>query len=101
MPNPDFKVPADAVAVDHDAEVAEQEKIAANLQETAQETPNEAAVQQEQPVVTLRPVDVDSYPLRVVVTGAELTFESESDTVEVEPQVAEQVAYLPNVEVAA
>jgi hypothetical protein len=98
----------------HEAEVAQQTKIAEELQETDQvpadavpDNPeaDAAPVTEEAPKVTLRsiPDAVEEYPLSVSVVGVdeELVFDGADSTIEVSPQVAEQVTYLPNVEVAA
>jgi hypothetical protein len=87
--------PSDA---QHEAEVARQEDIAAEI------VPNEveAAVEADSSLVTLRSKDVEQYPLTLSVVGAlDLVFEDESATVEVPSDVAEQVTYLQNVEVVA
>lgn len=97
----------------HEAEVEQQTKIAEELDET-QQVPaaavptdpeaEEAPVTEEAPKVTLRTIEgtVEDYPLTVSVVGTDdLVFEDESTTVEVDPEVAEQVTYLPNVEVVA
>lgn len=69
----------------------------------AAEAPKEAAepVVEEAPKVKLRSKNVEEYPVSVSVVGAEeeLVFESESTTIEVAPEVAEQIAYSPVVEV--
>lgn len=68
--------------------------------DSPKEAPAAAAVE-EAPKVKLRSKNVEQYPLTVSVVGSDdLVFESESTTVEVAPQVAEQIAYSPVVEVA-
>lgn len=97
-----------------EAEKVKQEEIAAQIASDAPVksvpqvagTPAEETEQvvEELPQVTLRPVGEDiEYPLTLSVVGAPeggFVFESASDTVDVDPQVAEQVTYLTNVEVA-
>lgn len=51
--------------------------------------------------VKLRSKNVDTYPLVVSVVGSDdIVFDSADTTKAVAPKVAEQVKYLPNVEVA-
>lgn len=68
------------------------------------ESPAEESPVEEAPEVTIAPaadVEID-YPLVVSVANAEdITFEDENASVDVPPEVAEQVAYLTNVEVVA
>lgn len=108
-----------AADAEFEREKAEQEEIAAQIESDAPvkstpqvagtEAPEETTVDEvieEQPEVTLRtvPGTVEQYPLTVGVVGApdgELVFEDEDATIDVSPQVAEQVTYLPNVEVIA
>lgn len=68
----------------------------------ATDSPKEApAAVEEAPKVKLRSKNVEQYPLTVSVVGSEdLVFENERATVEVSPQVAEQIEYSPVVEVA-
>lgn len=105
MASPSTRTPTDEA---HEAEVAQQAKIAAAVEPeapAADPAPDEAPVAQEARKVTLRSVEanVDEYPLSVSVVGAEdeFVFDSASTTVEVSPEVAEQVTYLTNVEVVA
>lgn len=82
----------------HEAEVAHQEDIAAEI------VPDEveAAAEPDSSLVTLRSKNVEQYPLTLSVVGAlDLVFEDENATVEVPSDVAEQVTYLQNVEVVA
>ena len=69
----------------------------------AADAPKTAPAPEEATKVKLKPSDaVESYPLTVSAVGAEdIVFESASSTVSVAPEVAEQVKYLPTVEVAA
>lgn len=73
--------------------------------DSPREAPAAVAKEAEAPKVTLRsiPEAVDEYPLSVSVVGPEeeLVFENADTTIEVAPQVAEQITYLPNVEVAS
>lgn len=70
--------------------------------DSPKEAPAAEAVVEEAPKVTLRPKNVDEYPLSVSVVGVEdeLIFENESSTVEVSPEVAAQIEFSPVVEVA-
>lgn len=105
--------PAPSTQIDkvHDAKVEEQAKIAADVdapQETVVEPQSTITDASEdavdpRPLVTIQPkedVAID-YPLSVSVVGSDdLVFSGPSDTVEVSPQVAEQITYSPSVEVA-
>lgn len=95
----------------HETEVAQQTESASEVETDAvpaaavptDPDADEAPVTQEAPKVTLRSVEdaVDEYPLTVSVVGSEdIIFDSASTTVEVSPEVAEQVTYMRNVEVA-
>lgn len=90
---------------EHTAEVTQQTAIEAEIAAVdAKSKPQEDAPVAEatavQSLVTLRSKDVEQYPLTVsVVGGFNLVFDSESDTLEVPSEVAEQVTYLQNVEV--
>lgn len=96
----------------HEAEVAQQSKIAEEVTETEQvpaaavpDNPDadEQPVTQEVAKVTIRSVEaeVSEYPLTLSVVGSkDIVFDSASTTVEVSPEVAEQITYLTNVEVA-
>jgi len=102
--------PTARLDAEHDAEVAKQAEIAAAVEQAAAgETSNapvvdetsDAPIADTRPQVTLRSVNVEQYPLTVTLVGSEpLVFESESAIVEVTPEVAEQIAYSPVVEVA-
>lgn len=86
---------------EYDREKAEQAKIAADVTPAAPE-PSAPKAEPAEPTVTLRPVNVDTYPLYVSVVGTDdLYFASADSTVEVSPAVAEQITYLRNVEVAS
>lgn len=88
----------------HEDEKAEQEAIAAQIQaSTPQVEGTPTADQPAEPKITLRPVDVPDggYPLGISVVGSdELVFADANATVEVSPYVAEQTAYIANVEIA-
>lgn len=87
----------------HEEEVAKQLEIAENI-EADGPIVDEAPAEPEQQLVTLQPkADAKlDFPISVSVVGVEddLVFVGPSDTVEVEPQVAEQITYSPSVEVA-
>ena len=88
---------------EHDAEVATQAEIAAAVEPdnapAASET-SDAPIADPVAQVTIRSVNVEEYPLTVTVPNAEpLVFENERATVDVDPEVAEQIAYSPVVEV--
>jgi hypothetical protein len=86
---------------EHDAEVAKQAEIEAAVEPEAPVPGSPSEVVEEQELITLRSVNVNEYPLTVSVVGSEpLEFASESATVQVTPEVAEQIAYSPVVEVA-
>jgi hypothetical protein len=86
---------------EHDAEVAKQAEIEAAVAPEAPVPVSPSEVVEEQELITLRSVSVDEYPLTVTVVGSEpLEFANEGVTVEVPPEVAEQLAYSPVVEVA-
>lgn len=95
--------PTDA---EHEAEAAKQAEIAAAVEPQApvvdETSAPEAPIVEEPDPVKLRSKNVDEYPLSVSVVGVEdeLVFESASSTVEVSPEVAEQITYSPVVEVA-
>lgn len=109
--------PAQPTLTDWDEEKAKQDEIAAQIDSDAsvksaplvagtpsdEETTTDEVIA-EQSLVTIRPkADAElDYPIAVSVVGAEddLIFTGPSDTVEVAPQVAEQVTYSPAVEVA-
>lgn len=90
----------------HDLEAARQAEIAAEVDaaetdEVVEPTPLETEADPEQPVVTLRSKNVEQYPVTVTIPNAPpLVFENEDSTVEVTPEVAEQIVYSPVVEVA-
>ncbi len=94
-----------STADEHAREVDQQEQIALEIEaaETqAVSDADEAPVVEpapEQALVTLRSKNVEHYPLSVSVVGAELVFEDAAATVDVSPEVAEQIAYSPVVEV--
>jgi hypothetical protein len=92
-----------ATDAEHEAEAAQQAEIAAAVEPVAPVADKPSPVAPEADKVKLRSKNVDVYPLSVSVVGVEdeLVFENESATVEVSPEVAEQVTYLPNVEVVA
>lgn len=106
--SPAPQTPSDS---EHAREKAEQEKIAAQIVSDApvksdpQVAGTPAEAPEPQPTVKLRPVAdaVEHFPLSVSVVGPEdeLVFDSADSTVDVPPHVAEQVTYLPNVEVVA
>lgn len=86
--------------LDHDAEVAQQADIAAQVEAAAVVAPAAPAVVVAD--VQLRSVNVETYPLHVTVVGSEeLTFVDASTVLTVPAAVAEQTKYLPNVEVVA
>lgn len=97
--SPAASTPTDA---EHKAEVEKQEEIAAEVAAAEAESAPAPEVE-EVPLVKLGSVNVDEYPLSVSAVGLdeELVFDNSSSTVEVTPEVAEQVTYLPTVEVIA
>lgn len=90
------KAPVDSV--DHDAEAAQQAEIEAQIAPIV-----DSASADKTDTVSLKPTDVvESYPLSISAVGSDdIVFNSASDTVPVTPAVAEQVKYLPTVEVVA
>lgn len=94
--------------VDHDAEVKEQAAIEAEVKaaEAGPSKPQQDAVKAQAKAarakVTLKHTGGEDYPVTVEVVGAPdgLVFDQDGATVEVDPEVAEQVKYLPKVEVA-
>lgn len=95
----------------HEAEVAKQAEIAAEVdaaaaasEKTVEETPQEEVpAAPEVQLVTIQPkADVEfEFPIAVSVVGSDdLIFTGPSDTVQVKPEVAEQITYSPAVEVA-
>lgn len=89
--------------VEHEAEAAKQAEISAAIVDNTPAVDAAPSEDVEQaPKVTLRAVDVEHYPLTVSVVGAGedgLVFADEDSRIDVLPAVAEQVAYMPNVEV--
>lgn len=88
---------------DAPVEETEQQPVADEETQVAGEPAEDIPVE-EAPEVTIAPAadaDID-YPLVVSVANAgDILFEDENASVDVPPQVAEQVAYLTNVEVVA
>lgn len=85
-------------ALDHDVEVATQLEIEAEVKAPK---PQKDAAKAKRKTVKLTHEGGKEYPVRVSVVGAPkgLVFKSQGDTVEVTPEVAEQVKYLPKVSV--
>lgn len=89
----------------HEAEVAAQAEIAADVEAAEAPVVNEQpeALPVEERKVKLVPTDaITTYPASVSLVGLEeeIVFTGPSDSAEVSPEVAEQVAYVPGVEVA-
>jgi hypothetical protein len=89
--------------VDHDAEVKEQAAIEAEVKaaKAGPSKPQQDAAKAEAKTVTvkLRSKDGD-YPFTArVANSPDLVFKDANTTLEVAPEVAEQITYLPRVEV--
>lgn len=93
--------------IESDAPVKSTPQIAGTPVETQQEVVETdlEVVEEVLPQVTLRPVGDDiEYPLTLSVVGAPedgFVFDGPDSTIDVDPQVAENVAYVSNVEVVA
>lgn len=112
MPSRPTIAPPDA---EHEAQAAEQAQIESQVTtdptppvdpppvvEEPTDVPPEVVVEQEQ-TATIKSVNVTDYPIHVGLAGApeEYTFTDESTTFDVPLAVAEQVTYVPYVEVVA